>query len=581
MLSISCESYMTSEEYVSFLVRYNSDLSSVEDILAPECKLLINNQFLIAYKNIQALNNSPLLQYRNSLYPKCYALMDESAIAATGALRIQSLAGLSLTGNGVLVGFVDTGIDYQNPVFQTPQGATRIEFIWDQTSDTVSDTNNIYGYGAVFSKEQINEAIKSNTSLYNTATPSTSHGSFLASVCAGSPNPDIPFSSMAKDATILAVRLKQAKQNLRAFYGIKPDTECYSEEDIILGIGFLLQKARELKKPIAICLSVGTNQGDHNTSTILEQYLSSLTYLRGVCIVSAAGNELGYGSHYQQTIVPQSDFAPYTPTNTKSTIEISVEQAAGNSIDFSMEIWGASPDLPRLSVISPSGERFSQIPYLRTSNVSFTFLFERTSLYIETAPTNIITGSPTYFLRFNSATEGIWTIEVIHTKTIDAWLPIHSFLDASVSFVTPNPDVTITSPGNGSGTITVAGYNHITGAIYQNSGRGYTRLSRIKPDLAAPAVNVFGAFSPSTTSRPLYSRYTGTCVAAALTTGAAALLLEWLFVRGNNTNVNTTVIREYLIRGASMPSNRSIPNREFGFGTLDLLRTFEQFRSDT
>lgn len=583
-----CHAFAVSEDYISFLVRYNSDLVSVNDILSPECVTIINNQFLIAYRKTSTLENSSLLKYRNSLFPKCYALMDESAIAETGAARIQSFSELSLTGKDVLVGFVDTGIDYTSKLFQTSQGQTRIEAIWDQTttssssySNGFSSTNDLYSYGSIYNKTQINEALESDSPLPLLDVNSTAHGSFLASVCAGTKNASAGFSSMAPEAGIIAVKLKQAKQNLRDFYGISSDADCYSEDDIILGIHFLLEKARELGKPIAICLALGTNQGDHNSSTILEQYLSSLAYLRGVCIVSAAGNELGYGSHFRREIAFQNDFSPTRPTTYISTIEINVEQLQNAKTNFSMELWGASPDVPRLSIISPSGERFSQVPYLYSDNANFTFLFEQTKLYIEMTPTNIITGSPSYFLRFTDTTEGIWTIEVTHTKTIDAWLPVHSFLTAPVSFTESNPDDTITSPGNGNGTITAAGYNHTNGAIYQNSGRGYTRLQRIKPDFAAPAVNVFGAFIPSTKGNTLFTRFTGTSVAAALTTGAAALLLEWFFVRGNNTNINTTIIREYLIRGASMPQNRSVPNREFGFGILDLVRTFDQFRSTT
>lgn len=580
MLENNCESFANSEEYVSFLVRYNGDFTSVNDILTPECITTINNQFLIAYKSLKSLDGSDLLQYRNALYPKCYSLMDNSAIAATGAIRIQNFQELSLTGRDVLVGFVDTGIDYKNPLFQTRQGNTRIEAIWDQTT-TNTQNNSSIDYGKIYNKAQINAALSGETDLEEYSINSTSHGSFLASVCAGSNDPSVPFSSMAPEAGIIAVKLKQAKKNLRDFYGISEEVDCYSEEDIILGIRFLLQKASELGKPIAICLALGTNQGDHNSSTILEQYLSSLAYLRGVCLVSASGNELGYSNHFRREIPVQTDFTPSRPNTTLSIIEINVEQVSAIKPSFSMEIWGVSPDLPRLTVVSPSGERFSQIPYLRSANAAFTFLFEQTKLYIEASPTNILTGSPYYFLRFEQAAEGIWTIEASHTKTIDAWLPVHDFLTSPVAFTEPNPDITITSPGNGDGIITVAGYNHTNGAIYQNSGRGYTRLQRIKPDFAAPAVNVFGAFTPSTVMRPLFTRFTGTSVAAAITAGAAALLLEWFFVRGNNPNINTTILREYFIRGASAPQNRSVPNKEFGFGILDLVGTFEQFRSNT
>ncbi|MDD6328055.1 MAG: S8 family peptidase [Lachnospiraceae bacterium] len=566
------------------LLRYSGNIESIRADLAPDCIWRINSQFVLAYRSATGIAASPLNKFRNALYPKCYALMDTSAITATGAITLREFPGLRLTGKDVLVGFIDTGIDYTNRLFQTYTGVTRIRAIWDQTIPSPAQNTSInsfpYGFGTEYEAEQINRALTSSAPYEIVPSVDTNgHGTYLASVASGTTFPEIPFTSMAPDSELLVVKLKPAKQNLRDFYGIPSTVDCFGEDDIILALQYLITKAFQLGKAIAICLGFGTNQGDHNNSTILEQYLSLLENNRGICIASAAGNELGYNGHFHANASAPTGVPTTQPKQIQTAIEINVNKSSGRAktspIDFSLEIWGQSPDLPRLAISSPSGEKNATIPYIRADSTTLSFLYEGTTVYIEISSTDIATGNPMYFVRFFNAAEGIWTLEVTHTQPIDAWLPVHSFLTDDIFFVRPDPDITITSPGNGSGTITVAGYNHTNDALYVNSSRGYTRFGRIKPDIAAPSVDVYGAFLAQL---PLFTRRSGTSIGAAITAGAGALLLEWGYVNGSNPNISTRFIREFLIRGAKRPPNRIIPNRAYGFGILDLYNSFEQFR---
>lgn len=567
------------------LLRFSGNIESIRADLAPDCITRINSQFLLAYRNVASITASPLNKFRNALFPKCYALMDTSAITATGAIALREYPGLRLTGKDVLVGFIDTGIDYTNRLFQTYTGATRIRAIWDQTipsSPTQNTSSNPlpYGFGTEYESTQINKALTSADPYEIVPSVDTNgHGTYLASVACGTTLPEIPFTSMAPDSELLVVKLKPAKQNLRDFYGIPSTVDCFGEDDIMLALQYLITKAFRLGKSIAICLGFGTNQGDHNNSTILEQYLSLLENNRGICIVSAAGNELGYNGHFHANALEPTGLSTARPKQIQTAIEINVNKSSeffqNTSIDFSLELWGQSPDLPRLAVTSPSGEKNAAIPYIRADSVTLSFLYEGTTVYIEVSSTDIATGNPMYFVHFSNAAEGIWTLEVTHTQPIDAWLPVHAFLTGDIFFVRPDPDITITSPGNGSGTITVAGYNHTNDALYVHSSRGYTRFGRIKPDIAAPSVDIYGAFLSQI---PLFTRRSGTSIGAAITAGAGALLLEWGYVNGNNPNISTRFIREFLIRGAKRPPNRIIPNRAYGFGILDLYNSFDQFR---
>ena len=165
----------------------------------------------------------------------------------------------------------------------------------------------------------------------------------------------------------------------------------------------------------------------------------------------------------------------------------------------------------------------------------------------------------------------------IPNARFDAWLPISDFLEQPVYFLEPNPNITLTAPSYVSDAITVATYNSADNSIYLNSGRGYSREGQIKPDLAAPGVNITIAGN-RLGQTPLISTYTGASLAAAITAGAAAQFMQWAVAEGRRPLVNGAEIKNYLIRGARREDNLTWPNREFGYGKLDIYETFERLR---
>lgn len=437
----------------------------------------------------------------------------------------------------------------------------------------------VFGYGAEFSRQDIDEALASDDPY--SVVPSrdeNGHGTFMASVAAGAVSEEENFSGMAPECHIVAVKLKQVKRIIREFYLINEDAPCYGEDDIILGVKYLISKAIELGRPMVICLGIGTSQGDHNGNTNLEQYLDSIVNLRGICVVSSAGNELGFGNHY-------SSNNRVTDNSFEDQMEIHV---GSNDRGFSMEIWGNAPGLLKISILSPTGERFDNISPLRDGVTVASFLYEGTYVYIENTVVESTSGDQLIFLRFENPAEGIWTINVTETignvgRGFDAWLPIHGFMNSNTMFVRPDPDITLCAPGNGRGAITVAGYNHYTKALYVNSSRGFTRNGKIKPDITAPAVNVYGAFAGTgrgaAGQRMLFIRMDGTSIASAFTAGAASLILEWALVNGNNPGIDTESVKQMLIRGARHVADVSYPNRAWGWGVLDIFGAFEAMRN--
>lgn len=575
-----CREYIYSENYFDFLIKYDSDLQSVREKRNPDCVNIVNNQFLIAYKKIEGINinTSTLFSYSN--LPKCYGLLDASAPESLGVNLVQNFPGLNLSGKDVLVGFIDTGIDYRHPVFQKQRGlgtGSRILSIWDQTEEAFGfsgGNRTVFDYGAEYKKEDIDRALASENPYDVVPTrDENGHGTFLASVACGSEYEDENtfFSGVAPQADIVVVKLKEAKQNLKDYFLIADGTPCYSEGDIMLGIKYLLSKAIELGKPLVICLGVGSNQGDHNGNSALELYLDTIVNLRGICVTTAGGNELGAGTHFRGNDSVNS-------LSPEDTVEISVGEGERG---FSVEIWGKAPSLLEISVLSPTGQRFSGLAAGRDDQVSMSFLYEGTTLYAENLVVENVSGDPLVFLRFENPGPGIWTILVRERgsnigRGFDVWLPMSQFLSDNTRFTRPDPFVTLCSPGNGRGSITLEGYNHYDKSLYIKASRGYTRKGRIKPDLVAPAVNVFGAFSSSPNA--LFIRHSGSSVASALSAGISALLLEWGLINGNNYSLNTEIIRQMMIRGADNVSDVNYPNPSWGWGVLNIYRVFETMR---
>lgn len=586
----SCSVYVYNETTWDFLVKYDNNLAGVTQYINPDCITIINNQFLVAYKNY-GNEKTDLFRIGYTQIPKCFGLMDLSVPQSIGALSIQNFPGLALRGKDVLVGFVDTGIDYQNVLFQNADKTSRIQAIWDQNESAflheTAGTQPVFGYGREYTKQIIDYALQNDNPLEIVpSTDENGHGTFLASVACGgyyeaAENGEDAFTGIAPESDILVVKLKKAKNNLQEYYQIPQNAECFSEVDIILGVKYLLNKAIELRKPLVICLGLGTSQGDHNGNLNLEQYLDTIVTLPGICVVSAAGNELGSGGHFSSALYVLANGPGNAPDekSMKTTMELYVNTW---NPGFCLELWGRAPSLYRVVVISPTGERFGSLLPNRDNASEITFLYEGTRVYGESIVVEYNSGDPFVFFRFENVTAGIWKIEVTELYNsfpvgYDAWLPIVPFRQGEMRFAQPDSEVILCAPSNARGTIAVAGYNHRNNALYLNSSRGFTRKGRIQPDFVAPAVDVSGAFAGG--SQPLFIRRSGTSAAASVTAGAAALLLEWGVTKGNNYAMNTEIIRQLFIRGTTKPIELSYPNEAYGWGVLNLVTTFEIMRN--
>lgn len=557
---MECEEAVYSNDYYDFIMEYVLQGRPV----IKDCTQKINDIFEVAYLS---RNSNLLLNIQNYEYtsiPKCYTLLDESALEASGILRIQNQPALSLKGQGVLIGFLDTGINYENPVFRSSDGSTRVAAVWDQTDRSGTPPEGFI-YGSEYTSTQINEALQSgNPREIVPVTDPDGHGTFMASVAAGTQIPEEEFIGAAPYAKIAMVKLKPAKEYLREFFFIPKNAEAFQENDIMAGLEYLDRLARRLHMPMVVCFGLGTNMGSHTGVSHLASMLNAMALRVGRAIVTAAGNEGNERHHYFGRM---EEGQPY------QNVEISVgERVEG----FAVELWARAPQRFIVEIISPTGERMPS-EYILSGGREYRFLFENTSVTVDYRITGILDGAQVIYMRFENPSQGLWNIRVFPeadmASVFNMWLPMKELLSGEVFFVRSNPDTTVTVPATTIVPISVGAYDVRDNSIYLRSGRGFTPNGLVKPDLVAPGVGVFGAGQ-----RNQFTTRDGTSVAAAVTSGAVALVLEWGIVRGNYTTITNNEIKNVLIRGAARDSKRTYPDKAFGWGRLDLYQAFEDFR---
>ena len=577
-----CPFSTASQEYADFIVRHNS--LSADEILSlyqVECQDYIDSEFSVIYIPLERVQPITIEKYTYNAIPKLYTLLDTTSMEASGFTQVARQPALGLTGQGTMIGFIDTGIDYQNPCFRNPDGSSRILGIWDQTLTGENGEEGIpsdnpylsFTYGREFTKEQLDQALREENPLLSVPTADTSgHGTFMAGIAAGGVLEEQDFTGAAPDCFLGVVKLKPAKKYLMDFYSVNPSAPAYQENDIMTGIKYLQILASSYDLPLVIYIGVGTNYGNHEGSSPLGRMLNSLGRLVGMCAVLAGGNEAGFRHHFLGTLTPNQEY---------EDVEIRV---APEERGFVTELWAQGPDLYRVGFISPTGQVIPPVPIGIGTEVSIPFSLEATVITLNYRISEIGSGNQFILMRFQTPAAGIWHIRVyssLHiTGRFHMWLPVRGFIKDDTFFLRSEPDNTITEPANAPNPITVSTYNHQNNSIYIHSSRGFTPSGLIKPDLAAPGVNVYGpGIGPSIegTGSPM-TRKTGSSVAAAHTAGAVACLVTWGIGQGHNPALSDATIRAYLIRGADRSPAYTYPNTEWGYGTLNLYQTFLRMR---
>lgn len=576
---MSCTNSVASEDFADFIAPYFTTPEEFIRSQGTDCIDFVNSTLAVVYVPLSTVTPSTYTSYTYSAVPKLYSLLDVTSMDAAGITPAGELPVLNNQGAGVIVGFVDTGINYTDSLFRNVDGSTRIIGIWDQTNNS-DNSNNIENetakpfsafsalYGTQYTAEEINLALNSDNPASIVPTrDENGHGTFLASIAAGNRDERAGFSGAAPQASIAMVKLKPAKQYLRDFYLIQDGADAYQENDIMMGVSYLYFLARKYSMPLVVCIPLGTNIGSHMGMSRLGQYLNQVSLSNGSAVITAAGNETGARHHFRAVMDADTD---------EVTAELRVgEREAG----FSMELWAENMGVYTVGFISPTGEVAREISVPLRGENTVSFLLEQTQITVYTQIADVSAGSQFIFMRFENPMSGIWRILIRNSldirETFHIWLPVRGFITDETYFLRPDPDTIITDPGNARYPITVTAYDHTKNSIYIHASRGYSLSGRIKPDLAAPGVNILGA---SVSGRRL-TRMSGTSVSAAHLAGAAAILLNWGVLNANYPYLNTPVLKSIFVRGAQRNPALTYPNREFGYGTLNLYEAFLHLRN--
>lgn len=558
-----CTESIYSNAYADYIFEYQGNGEQLKSYFREDCVQIIDDRYAVVYVPRESNLKNQTFYNRSITYnmiPKCYGLMDESSMDATGISAVSDSQIYGYRGRGCIICIIDTGIDYTSPAFIKEDGTSRILGIWDQCRES-GPAPEEFQYGTWYDRDKINEALASETPLMVVPSEDTvGHGTFLASVAAGRRIQGEDFRGAAPDADILVVKVKQAKSYLKWVYGIEDGKPAYQENDIMAGIAFSIRFAKRRRQPISFCLGMGTNSGSHQGDSALAQMTSNYSMVEDVFFSIAAGNEGNARLHYQGG-------------GSFSTVEFNI---GANEEILTMELWGLSPDTYSVGFETPDGSVIARIPPRFNGTERISFAIGGTILHVSYTLVEAQSGNELVFIWLYKPLPGLWRLNVygegVVTRGFHIWMPIRQYVNEDTYFLAPTPDITITNPANSDNATAVTAYNHRVGSISLEASRGYTSEGRVKPDLAAPGVDVLGVGRNG-----ILERRSGSSVAAAHVAGAACLLQQWTL--DNPVLPLTGVqIKQYLIRGAKRDPQMMWPSRIWGWGILNLLAVFDSLR---
>lgn len=547
---MACSDFVYAEDTLDYIIgSYRGD-NYVMETYEPDCYVHLDTFQGVIYKREEKRDSNTIWQYGFGAVPNVYGLMSQVALEESGIFSLRRQPYLDLYGQGVMIGLVDTGIDFTHEAFINADGSSRIVALWDQTIQDGQGTEQ-FPYGREFTKEDLSQALTMEDPFL--AVPSrdeVGHGTFLSGVAAGNEMPEKNFSGVAPLAELAVVKCKEAKQAYRDYYGVPEGVHAYQENDILAGIAFLMKTAEQRNRPVVIFLGMGTNMGSHDGGTSLSAFMERYNRVTGVTMMVCAGNEGNTRHHHR--IATKNDM-----------MDISVQEKIPS---FMCQIWWRTPGGLTIDLTSPGGQMYKEIKVVKGESRVFRFSAERSTVEVLFGESREFSREQVVVLRFVDAAPGIWKITVnsdFDSPNFHAWLPIQNFLPQDVIFLDSDPDSTINSAGTATYVTAVSAYDPVSKSLYASSGRGFTPTGIIKPEIVAPGVNISG---PVKGNR--YGTMTGTSVATAIGAGVAALFMQ----NYEEESLNGIGVREVFIRGA-MPRGVPYPNTEWGFGILQAERS--------
>ena len=550
--------YAPGEKTWELIVRYNGSLESLRDegirvdelaagyavLVVPESRI----DQVSAMEQIVYIEKPKRLFFASNMAraASCLSTIQTSIGAGAGgggtggagAGVISSLES-GLTGKGVLVAVIDSGIDYYHPDFRNPDGTTRIGLLADQDRDRI------------YTREEINAALETGSRTSALAlVPSTDpsgHGTAVAAIAAGNGREgNGVYRGVAYESELMVVKLGT------------PLTDSFPRTtQLMKALDLVVRRAQDMNRPLAVNISFGNTYGSHDGTSLLETFINDMSGIGRNVIVAGTGNEgTGAGHRAGSLVMGQEENA-----------QLSI---APYETGMGVQLWKSYVDQFSIRLVTPSGEIIGPIDSrlgpqeLRYGGTQILIYYGKPSpfsraqeVYFDFLPVRDYLDS------------GIWTFrltpERIVTGRYDMWLPSRGILNPSTRFLRPVPETTLTIPSTASNVISVGAYDDSYRAYADFSGRGFTRQTgQVKPDLAAPGVDIVAARRGGG-----YEAVTGTSFAAPFVTGSAALLMQWGILQGNDPFLYGEKVKAYFTRGARhLPGYDVWPNERLGYGTL-------------
>ena len=487
-----------------------------------------------------------------------------------------------LSGEGVIIGIVDTGIDLTHPDFLA-NGISRVVWAWDQTSATRTPPAG-FGYGNEWSHAQVNEEIDSGRSVFN---DTNGHGTHVAAIAAGNGSatgegqPGYQYVGIAPEAKLVVVKTS------------------FLTSAIVDAVAYVFDKADALGLPAVVNLSLGHHYGPHDGTELTDLAIDSLVG-PGRIVVAAAGNEQGLPIHAEAAI----------GTGAFETITLHVPRytaRAGSSNDVvRIDGYYTAGEIVNVSVQSPSGVLYGPV----TPGNDAIFNTEEGTILIENGVYDPVTEDTNVFVQLHDGladfapAAGTWSLLFHHvspaasrttrsaaraTAEVDLWLYSHT-LNEPPSFVSGRTASNLVgSPATADSVIAVGAYvtrtswrsldGHsygyspapVTGTLAPFSSNGPRRDGVMKPDLTAPGMGVVSAKSGDAAistawvapdGRHMLTQ--GTSMAAPHVSGVIALMLQ-----ADGPLSKSHALARLGARARTDDATGATPNPGWGAGKLD------------
>ena len=550
--------YDPGEKTWELIVRYNGSLESLRDegirvdelaagyavLVVPESRI----EQVSAMEQIVYIEKPKRLFFASNMAraASCLSTIQTSIGAGAGGGGTGGAGGgvissleSGLTGKGVLVAVIDSGIDYFHPDFRNPDGTTRIGLLVDQDRDRI------------YTREEINAALETGSRTSALAlVPSTDpsgHGTAVAAIAAGNGREgNGVYRGVAYESELMVVKLGT------------PLTDSFPRTtQLMKALDLVVRRAQDMNRPLAVNISFGNTYGSHDGTSLLETFINDMSGIGRNVIVAGTGNEgTGAGHRAGSLVMGQEENA-----------QLSI---APYETGMGVQLWKSYVDQFSIRLVTPSGEIIGPIDSRLGPQ---TLRYGGTQILIYYGKPSPFSRAQEVYFDFLPVRDyldsGIWTFrltpERIVTGRYDMWLPSRGILNPSTRFLRPVPETTLTIPSTAANVISVGAYDDSYRAYADFSGRGFTRQTgQVKPDLAAPGVDIVTARRGGG-----YEAVTGTSFAAPFVTGSAALLMQWGILQGNDPFLYGEKVKAYFTRGARhLPGYDVWPNERLGYGTL-------------